>query len=235
MSWIRFHTCVRMCAGAAVLLLFVSRLLASPASGQQSAIDLSLFGGITLGNLDVAPEPDPSFENLMRFGGGAGLCFNIRPGLSLEIEGLYIEKGACREVNDIEYETHLDYIAVSPMLRIAPSIRHSGFYLLAGAEYAFLLEASSESGDDDLAGASTTKPKVLDIKSSLNDTDFGVCAGLGVQIGGEGQVAFTVEGRYVLGLTNILDTGIEDDHLSQDSTEPEWKTQAIYVFAGLRL
>ncbi len=153
----------------------------------------------------------------------------------MEIEGLYIGKGASGESNGTEYETHLDYIAVSPVLRIAPSIRHSGFYLLAGAEFAFLLGATSASGDGDLEGASTTSSNERDIKDSLNDTDFGVCAGLGLQIGGEGQVAFTLEGRYVLGLTNILDTGIEDDHLPEDSIDPEWKTQGIYVFAGLRL
>lgn len=64
----------------------------------------------------------------------------------------------------------------------------------------------------------------------MKDTDIGINAGLGLQFGGGDQLGFFVEGRYSMGLTDIMDQDSADS-IVEDQTV---KTQGIYLMGGLR-
>ncbi|MCK4303865.1 MAG: outer membrane beta-barrel protein [Candidatus Eisenbacteria sp.] len=111
-------------------------MLSGPVLAQDKAIDFSLKGGVDWADLQVDPDPDPAYERLMRFGAGAALGFNIRPGFSLDTDVLYMMKGAKWEFSEDDYDSEseikLDYIVINPMLRFAPAENGSGVYILGG-------------------------------------------------------------------------------------------------------
>ena len=118
------------------VVALMALVLSGPALAQKKAIDFSLKGGINLANLVADPEPDPNYERLMRYGGGATLGFNIRPGFSVDADVLYMMKGAKWEFSEGDHEetseVKLDYLVINPMIRFAPAENRSGVYIMGG-------------------------------------------------------------------------------------------------------
>lgn len=113
---------------------------------QDKPIDFSVLGGINWGTLRVDPEYESSSpETYMRFGGGAGLCFHVRPGMAIELQALYLQKGAKfrAQDDDLAYgaDTEIDYFVISPQVRFVPSESQTGLYLFGGGEFGYMLRA----------------------------------------------------------------------------------------------
>jgi len=216
-------------------------LLAGPAiaDGQFKAIDFGIKGGINLTNLEMDPKlevQDPpsevDMENYLRFGGGVTLGLNVTPTFGLDLDVLYMMKGAKAEytvINDdfgectVKDYFELNYIVFKPMIRLAFVPHGTTPYILAGGEIGYLVstanpydwECQQQSGSDE---------EDLD---NVTDFDFGVNFGAGLELAA-GTTSIIIEGHYSLGLTNVYDAGEDDD------SDQSIKTRGIYGFVGVR-
>ncbi len=218
----------------ALKLTFVTLLilgLALPAVAAPKAIVFGLKGGIDYSNLDYSHDAYES-DYLLGYGGGITLGTPASPAFGIDLDILFLRKGAKKEYRNgsspeseiITFETKLDYIVVSPLVRFSPGRGGAGIYMLAGPEFGYLLDATSTS-------SSSGSPDIdHDLSDSYKDLDMGVSFGMGFQSSQDRGPSFFVESRYALGLTNLAD----EDESSPSGGSPEVKTRGIYVFGGLR-
>jgi len=205
--------------------------IALPAHANQKPVTFSIKGGIDYSNLDYDMESYDS-NNLLGFGGGITLGTAMQPHVGIDLDVLYIRKGASQEYrsgsemdpNPLTIETKLDYITFSPMLRLSPGRGGMGIYLLGGAELGYLIDAkstSSRSGSEDMD---------YDLSDDFKNLDMGLTFGMGFQTAPNNGPGFFLESRYALGLTNVAD----DSEAAQQGYDAQVKTRGIYVFGGMR-
>jgi opacity protein-like surface antigen len=173
-------------------LLPLCALLAAAPAGAQTYV--GVFGGPSFSRLsfgDLAEEVDVSTRT--GYGFGAVLGRELRDNLSLELQPLYVTKGAklSPDGGGEGGTARLSYFEVPLVLKL--SARSGGVrpYLLGGPVIGFRTSAKVESG-----GLSE------DFEDQIKDTDFGLALGAGVQIPA-GRGAVFVEGHYGLGLRDI--------------------------------
>lgn len=222
-----------------VVLLVLVFAIAGPAVAQDRAVSFSFKGGLNFADIDVEPVPFDNISPWMRYGGGVGVGFQAHRNLSFDLDVLYMVKGQMSEVHDTDSsgqliwdfknEMPLEYLVISPMLRIAPMGPGPGVYALAGAEIGVLLSSN-------FTREWTYPEDETDVDMSmdnfLTDTNVAISLGAGFQVGGKQGAGLFFEGRYVIGLTDIYEAG-----LLPGSQYPDmgWKTRDIYVFAGVRM
>jgi hypothetical protein len=129
----------------------------------------------------------------------------------LQVEGLYTQKGLGYELGTAEYQYRLDYLEIPVLFRIQTA-RDRGVYALVGPAFSFNVkaEAFSEVDEDE-----TT----VDISEEVAGLEISFVAAVGYQIN-----RFLVEGRYMEGLTNVLD----------DVDEVTYKSRTFAILAGFR-
>jgi hypothetical protein len=200
---------------AATLLLLSAPSLAS-AQLVPGGITGGIKGGITFGDIPEFAEvleEDDAAETAMRtgliVGGFAFMSFDDMFGL--QVEGLYTQKGLGYELGTAEYQYRLDYLEIPVLFRIQTA-RDRGVYALVGPAFSFNVkaEAFSEVDEDE-----TT----VDISEEVAGLEISFVAAVGYQIN-----RFLVEGRYMEGLTNVLD----------DVDEVTYKSRTFAILAGFR-
>jgi Outer membrane protein beta-barrel domain len=191
----------------------------SPASAQlvPGGLTGGIKGGITFGDMpefarvleDDGAEPGMRMGYL--FGGFASMSFDDVFGL--QVEGLYIQKGLSYEFDADEFEYRLDYIEIPVLFRMQTA-RDRGVYALVGPAFGFNVNAKavSESAPDDVQDS-------VDISGETAGLEISFVAAVGFQVN-----RFLVEGRYMEGLTNILD----------DVDLVTYKTRTFAILAGFR-
>ncbi len=211
---------------AAAVLAF---LFALPVMAQTNPIVLGFKGGVNLANLSYDPETDPNPDMYLGLAVGGLLGFEISPGMTLDTDFLYIQKGAKweGESDGDEYKVtdKYSYVVINPMLRFAVQNQGLRPYFMAGPEIGFLVDATAKS---EINGEDQDDE---DLKDFTKSTDFGINFGAGLEFP-SGNSAFFVEGRYAMGLTDILDD--EDEDNKQEDSKPEAKHRGIYLMGGVR-
>jgi hypothetical protein len=155
-----------------------------------------------------------------KFMGGGFVRFGFGR-LGIQPELLYVTKGAKMTEDDgtgeeFEMSLDVDYIAIPVMLHL-PLTSGSSFtpYLMAGPEFAFEMgcELSAEGLSVDCDEGEGFERKSF---------DMGIGAGGGFAFAmGPGALLF--EGRWTHGMTNLLDTDVEDESA---------KNRSLYITAG---
>ena len=178
------------------LLIGLALVGAAPLYGQgvefgiKGGVNLANFYGDAVGNVEIRPAVI----------GGAFLDFRATPTFSIQVEGLYAQKGA-KETETVfdpggqpvtgSVSWKYDYIDVPALLRFhvptSGGIRPS---LYLGPVVSFLLKARVEN---------------LDIKNYAKSTDVGGTVGGTLEFG-SGNTRLLFDLRYTLGL-NTFDTG----------------------------
>lgn len=227
--------------GTLLTVFLMAILLAGPAmaNGQFKAIDFGVKGGINLSNLEIDPKlqvEDPAaevdMENYLRFGGGVTLGLNVSPTFGIDLDVLYMMKGAKAEytvINDdlgectVKDYFEMNYIVFKPMLRLAFVPEGTTPYILAGGEVGYLVSTANPY-DWECGQQSGSDKEDLD---NVADFDFGVNFGAGLELAA-GQTSIIIEGHYSLGLANVYDGGDGDD------SDQSIKTKGIYGFVGVR-
>jgi hypothetical protein len=184
-------------------LLPIALLALAP--GLLAAQGIGIKGGLSYGNVSnsgVLPG-----NQGRRTGFAMGVAFGSATGLlGLGLEGLYAQRGVTGAVagdsRQLDYADVPVYLRVMiPMVAVAP-------YAYAGPQVSFELRCSAAPGDC----PPSERPK----------TTTAAIIGGGVRIGPRG--GFTVEGRYIYGLTNLkLDT---------ITSSSSYKTRSFLVLAG---
>lgn len=168
------------------------------ATGVASAQGLSVKGGLSYGNITnggILPGNDGE-----RSGFAIGLGAHSSGVVGLGAEVLYTQRGIT--------STHLDYIDVPVYLRLAmPAVTSPFAYL--GPQLSFELKCGSDSST--CAGSGRSK------------VTYAGVIGAGVAFGSLG--GFSIEGRYVYGLTDLK--------LNTISSSDSYKTRSFLLLAGI--
>ena len=211
------HTVVKI---AAALLIAGAPGLASaqtvPGGSFTDGITGGIKGGITFANIPDFAEvlDDDGAETSMRMGfvvgGFATKMFDDIFGL--QVEGLYTQKGLKYTFDPDEFEYRLDYIDIPVLLRMQPS-RTTGLYALVGPAFSFNInaEAFSEFADEE---------ETVDIGDEVTKFEMSLVAAVGVQV-----QQFLIVGRYMEGLTNLLD---------DPPADVSYKNRTFAILAGIR-
>ncbi len=189
------------------LLIFLTIILVSTTH----AYGFKLMAGGHLAKYAVEPEgAGVEWKNKMGFLVGGGIELFSVPHISLDIDGFYFRKGSKVEVIGVERDYTLDVISITPLVRVK-FLPGPSPYVLGGGEFSYIL---------------THKLDGVDIKNTTKSFDYGVIFGAGYEMSMPGASLF-FEGRYHLGLANIL-----KDPLDPDAS---LKTKALLVIVGIKI
>ncbi len=185
-----------------------------PATAQ---VNFGVIGGLNLANLSVDPDAGVDISNRTAFGIGGILSFGVGETLALQLEPMFLQKGAKLKLSDLgftlEAEIKVSYIEVPAMLKFAFGSGDTKPYVMAGPTVGYLLSAKVK---DDM--------EEQDIKDDVKNIDFGLAFGGGVSLPMGNNTLF-VEARYSLGLSDIND--------DPDDPDTSIKTKGIQIMAGI--
>jgi hypothetical protein len=179
---------------------------------------ITLKGGLSMSKFSLqSTEPPPfTFGNLNYYVGGLSLGINLGI-VSIQPEVLYTRMGARYAVDPDSLEYRFDYIQVPVLLKIniipAGPLRP---FICGGGYGSYLLKAKGVM----VSGGETTEE---DLADTFEKYDYGVVGGAGLAFHLPG-ITLSAEGRYNLGLKNIL-----KDPAAGDSV----KNRSIMVLLGI--
>lgn len=215
---------------AVVLLMFFSSTTFA-----QLPFKLGVRAGLNLANLSFDPDlpsgVDKSSHTGFKFGAMAELGFI--PMFAIQIEPMYVQGGAelsgplfndgFQLVNGkITYK--LSYLEIPILLKLKiPTPGGIRPYVFAGPNIGILLSSNET---DEPNGYQSSD---MDFKDYTSSTNFGIDFGAGVGFDIAPLITLLIDGRYSLGLTNVLnDKGKQ--LLNSDQTV---KNRGIQIVAGL--
>jgi hypothetical protein len=159
------------------------------------------FFGPAITNVSLSEDYDP-FEkkSLLQFTGGAGFSLDFTPNIGLEVDVLYAPGGAKWEYDVPSFGmvtgTLKGYGISLPVLLKVSFMQGTTPYILAGGSLAYAMAAKLElkypGGSDD-----------EDFLEDTNRLQYAAQFGGGVEFVFAGMTFF-IEGRYVLGLSNLI-------------------------------
>ena len=188
----------------ALAFLAAALVAAAPAWAQGG---VGIKGGLSYGNVTNRGLLPGNLDT--RTGFAAGLFIGSRENLlGWGIEGLYAQRGVVSDNGPDSRE--LDYIDVPGYLRVMIPAPALGPYVYAGPQVSF--ELACRSGGADCPD--TDRPK----------TTYAAVLGGGVRIGG--MQAFSLEGRYIYGLTDLK--------LETVTSSESYKTRSFLLLLGIR-
>jgi len=189
----------------AIAFIVISSLAVSPSHAQ---FHFGVKGGLTLANLKSLPETFLEgfpWKTKQGWTGGVFASFEFLPGLSIQPEVIYIQKGS-RLVDpeyDFEARFNFDYFELPVLLKIDLAIEGLAAVpsLVFGPFFGFNQKAN-------IVMVDPYSKETEDIKADVQKSEFGLTFGLLLaQKWGPGY--FSVDARYDLGLSNILKPGVE--------------------------
>ena len=172
---------------------------------------VTLKGGLSLSKFQLTSSepPDFAFGNLRYFVGGLSLGLNLGI-VSIQPEVLYTRMGARYAVGADFLEYRYDYIQVPLLLRInvipAGPLRP---FICGGGYGSYLIKAT---GVMEVEGVRDEE----DMSDTFQKYDYGVVGGAGLAFHLPG-ITLTAEGRYNMGLMNILKDPVASESVKNRS------------------
>jgi len=204
------HVMIKTLLLTAVLAVIGISASAQPAGpgmafGIKGGGNLANFYGDAVGNVDAK----------LRAIGGAYLKFQFNEVLAFQPEVLYAQKGASQTelVNiggtfgTIEGEWQYDYIEIPLLLDFSvPTEGGMTPHFFVGPTVSILASAKGVGGGSE-----------VDLKDYTKSTDFSLTIGGGINIG-SGPTKFVLDLRYVMGLSEFDDVGLNEIFLRKHNT-----------------
>ena len=215
-----------------ILMMTLVLILVQSANAQ---LNLGLMGGANFSNLRVGidqpiavPLPNNisgqgSFNYRTAFAIGGVAEYPLSPMISLSVQPMYSRQGSKFKFDDdglvvnplsTESTIKLNYIDIPVMLKVEFGSSSVKPYVTSGFTLGFLTSAKSGSAD---------------VKDELKGTNISWNIGGGLSLPAGGRTFF-IEGRYMLGLSDIYDPSLQAVPLSAVS---ELKTKGFQVIAGV--
>ena len=192
-----------------ICVLIELAMTVQPSFAQDNAPEFGVKGGLNFANFswDI---PEGSFETVsaIKFGVGGIMLYSLSELLDVQIELMYLQKGAKFE----ETKWNFAYLSIPVLGRYKFGSENASTYVVAGPEIGFLLSAKFEN-----SGA------VEDIKDVVKSIDLGINVGAGVSMNMDSTPVFW-EIRYSVVLSNWI-----DDPNIEDSA----KNRGIQLFVGM--
>jgi len=186
-----------------IVIALLALFIALPAGAQ---VKLGVIGGLNIANLS-GEEPDGTkidFSSRTAFGVGGVLDVGLNENVALRFEPMYLQKGAEFTQTDPDLgaatiTSKAAYLEVPLFLKIAFGTSTTRPYLMAGPTLGFNLSSKFELSASGISAE-------IDAKEVTQSTDFGLIFGAGVSFAA-GNNSIFVEGRYALGLSDIVQAG----------------------------
>lgn len=177
-------------------------------------VEVGIKAGAAFGNVSNKGVLPGSLEGRAGFSGGLTLATAPRL-LGLGLEGLYTQTGVKTPQGTLTNGRELDYIDIPAYLRVmipTPSLKP---YAFAGPQVSFEIRCRS--------AADTDCPNIEPSGEERKQTTYAGIIGAGLRFGG--RAGFSVEGRYVYGLTNLKLGTITDNE--------SYKTRTFLILGGV--
>jgi hypothetical protein len=184
--------------------------------GDKRGVEFGIKGGAAFGNIsNKGVLPGGNLEGRAGFSGGLMIATGTHI-VGLGIEGLYTQTGIKTPQGTLTNGRELDYIDLPAYLRVmipTPKIKP---YAFAGPQVSFEIRCRSATDTDcpDIEPISGEERK---------QTTYAGIIGAGLRFGS--RTSFSVEGRYVYGLTNLKLGTITDDE--------SYKTRTFLILGGI--
>ena len=160
-----------------------------------------LKAGLSAATMSVESAVDGEYNKrrIGVIGGGFGV-FSLAPGVGLQVEALFTQKGAKLEIEEeenIDITLELDYLDIPVLARVnLPGSGSTRFHVFAGPSLGYRMGAKNKISDTtfDLAQGA-----IDNIENEIERFDLGLVAGAGADIGRR----LVVDARYSWGLRTV--------------------------------
>ena len=173
---------------ALVLCAFLLAIPAAATQAQERTTDFILGAGATMG---LATDEEATESRIGRNASG-GFSLRVVDAIGLRVEAGYIEKGAGAEVNEDgmagQLNIEIDYLVLRGLLEIG-----GDFHLLAGATVG-RDRRCNVAIDVSIEGIESSSEQSCDDMRVDTNTDYGITAGAGLNIGLLGITLLATEG-----------------------------------------
>lgn len=198
---------------------FLSFALHAQVGEYRKDFAVGINGGYVLNKIGFNPTIRQGMKGGMTI--GATLRYNCEKyfavvcGIQTEVNLLQMGWKEKIETSADTYERTVNYIQVPFLARLAYGRERKGVqgYFLAGPEFSFCIsEKETKTGPWDEHSLSL-RPNHVIAQYSLpveNKFEYGITAGLGIEISGRKVGHFQIEGRYHYGLSNIFKDSKKD-------------------------
>jgi opacity protein-like surface antigen len=159
-------------------------------------VNFGLKAGVNFASINGDETDDLDSKTSFHLGAVAEIELSEKLYFGPEI--LYSSQGAKLKYDGFEDKINLNYVQVPLMIRYYIT---EGFNIEAGPQISFLIDSEYE--DDEFN-------ETIDLKDDTKDFDYGLNLGLGYKLNN----SMFLQGRYNLGLANIL----EDDTFENNNT-----------------
>lgn len=190
-----------------VALLVALLMLAVPALGAAQGISGGIKGGALFATVPDFSEIGEEMDHRLGITGGAFLTLSILPGLAIQPEAIFTQKGATASLPGGDFSLKLDYLDIPVLARLSFGAAGFKVYGFAGPSFNVRIKAEAEYDGD-----------TTDISDDVKKSDVSFVAGIGVEIS-----KLLIEGRW---LKSVKDIAFEDD--------VELKPQGFAIMAGFR-
>lgn len=203
-------------SAVAICLLIVLVITVKPSFAQEKAPEFGVMAGLNFANFswDI---PDDSFETVsaIKFGVGGILLYPLSEFLELQVEVMYLQKGAKLDMFEgfkVDKKWKFAYLSVPVLGRYNLGSGDASTYVVAGPELGYLLSAEVETSEGS-----------EDVKDELKSIEFGISVGTGVSMN-MGSTPMFGEVRYSMGLSDMDDSSDDDSSV---------KSRGIQLFVGM--
>jgi hypothetical protein len=199
-------------ARPALRYLLVMGLSLAPLTASALSLGVGPKGGMNFGNADVDNHEDTEGRQGLAIGGQVE--FGVTSPWSLQVEPMYVQKGARFDVLGVTTRGNFDYFEIPVLLKakLGAPIAHA--YVFAGPSFGINL---------------LTEGKVMDATGNFEDEAAPLVFSGDVGVGGEFQlvqyVFLTADIRYSHAFTSALDKSVGDID--------DWKSRDVRAMAGV--
>jgi hypothetical protein len=162
--------------------LIAAILIVGSASAQN--VNVGIKGGVNLYN--IHNDNGAKFDTKAGFNLGFLGHIHVADQFALQPEIVYSTQGAKYTVANVDTKINLSYVNVPVLFQY---MFDNGFRLQAGPQFGFMVNAESQTKNND-----------NDIKDSFKSADLGVALGMSYV---HPNTGFGIDGRYNMGLSNI--------------------------------
>ncbi len=213
---------------SSLIVVALTVLFAIAANAQHR---VGVIGGINIANVKVADlDPGDVINNRHLLGIGGIFDFKLSNNAALRLEPMFLKKGATLQISDsfdtVDFKFGFSYLELPIFLKLDLGNRTFRPYVMAGPTIGFLLNSKLQ------IEVNGTEVDKTDIDSVTEGIDFALNFGAGISFE-MGAKSIFVEGRYALGLKDIIADGTVEILGEQAEIDGNIKTKGIQFMAGI--
>ena len=200
-----------------ILLLFITTGVNAQIEQPRRVLEIGVAGGLNLNKMDFQPTIRQKLLNGAN--GGVSLRYTSEKYFSMicaaQLEVNFAQRGWEEDFDDgtgNSYSRTLNYIEIPLLAHLAWGKEERGFqfFINGGPQFGFCIGDSEEYKGNWKPEERPTSIRPVYGKEIYNTFDYGIVAGLGVELKTKAG-NFFVEGRYYYGLSDIFNNSKTDD------------------------